>query len=150
MSASRLSKCPRSSSTSSQCELLFASRSWRNSWWKYRRSSPFPRCSGLWSRTWTFLFRMVVCAVFKVFSQDMIQHRRLFLWNAFLSGMWRRSLILVGLVEAFKIFSQDKVHPLLLTIQLEFMKLWMCLVQGFFALFPPLQKKVRQWVRTRV
>ena len=45
MSPSGLSKCPRSSSTSS------VSRSWRNSWWKYRRSSPFPRCSGLWSRT---------------------------------------------------------------------------------------------------
>ena len=40
---SRLSKCPRSSSTSSQCELSFASRSWR--------SCPFPRFSGLWSRT---------------------------------------------------------------------------------------------------
>ena len=49
--------------------------------------------------------------------------------------MWRRSLILVGLVEAFKIFAQDKVHPLLLTIQLVFMKLWMSLVKGFFALF---------------
>ena len=56
--------------TDSACELLFASRSWRNSWWKYRRSSPFPRCSGLWSRTWTFQFRMVVCAVYKVFSQS--------------------------------------------------------------------------------
>ena len=40
-SPSRLSKCPRSSSTSSQCELLFPSRSWRNSWWKYLRLSPF-------------------------------------------------------------------------------------------------------------
>ena len=58
-SPSKLSKCTRSSSTSSQCELLFASRSWRNSWWKCRRSSPIPRCSGLWSRTWTFQFRVV-------------------------------------------------------------------------------------------
>ena len=35
------------------------------------------------------------------------------------------------LVEAFKIFAQDRVHPLHLTIQLVFMKLWMGLVQGF-------------------
>ena len=32
--------------------------------------------------------------------------------------------------------SQDKVHPLLLTIQLVSMKLWMGLVQGF-SLFSP-------------
>ena len=40
------------------------------------------------------------------------------------------------IVEAFKIFFQDKVHPLLLTIQLVLMLLWMRLVMGFFALFP--------------
>ena len=112
----------------------------RNSWWECRRLYPTLRCTGLWSRTWTFQFRMVVCAVFKVFTQDRIQHRRLFLWNAFLSGMWSGSLIRVGLVEAFKIFSQDKVHPLLLMIQLVFMKLWMGLVQGFFSHFSPKSK----------
>ena len=46
-------------------------------WWKYRRSSPFPRCSGLWSRTWIFRFRVVVCKVFKVFPQDRLQQRHL-------------------------------------------------------------------------
>ena len=59
----------------------------------------FPRCSGLWSRTWTFQFRVVVCAIFKVFPQDRLQRRLPSLWNAFLSGMWSRSLVF--LVEAF-------------------------------------------------
>ena len=45
-SPSRLSKCPRSSSTSSHCELLFASRNWRNSWWKRLRSCLSLRSSG--------------------------------------------------------------------------------------------------------
>ena len=40
------------------------------------------------------------------------------------------------IVEAFKIFFQDKVHPLLLTIQLVLMLLWVRLVMRFFALFP--------------
>ena len=48
--------------------------------------------------------------------------------------MWSRSLVF--LVEAFKIFFQDKVHPLLLTIQLVLLMLWMRLIMGFFALFP--------------
>ena len=43
-------------------------------------------------------------------------------------------------MKAFKIFSQDKVHPLLLTIQLVFLKLWMSLGKGFFAHFPKLKK----------
>ena len=103
--------------------------SWRNSWWKCLRSSPFPRCSGLWSRTWTFQFRVVVCGIFKVFPQDRLQRCLLSLWNAFLSGMWSRSLVF--LVEAFEIFFQDKVHPLLLTIQLVLLMLWMRLVMGF-------------------
>ena len=51
---SRLSTCPRSSSSASRLEPRFASRSWWNSWWKYRRSCHFPRCSGLWNRPWTF------------------------------------------------------------------------------------------------
>ena len=55
----------------------------------------------------------------------------------------------MGLVEAFKIFTQDKVHPLLLTIQLVFLKLWMSLVKGFFALLSKLKKKVRHNLRTR-
>ena len=44
-----------------------------------------------------------------------------------------RSLFL-ALVKAFKIFSQDRVHPLLLTIQLVVLKLWMGL--GIFRTFP--------------
>ena len=131
---SRLSTCPRSSSSASRCEPRFASRSWRNSWWKYRRSCHFPRCSGLWSRPWTFQFRRVVCAVFKVFPQDRLQRRLLSLWNAFLSGVWSRSLIFP--VEAFKIFSQDRAHLHLLHLQLVFVVLQMGLVKVFFALFP--------------
>ena len=40
------------------------------------------------------------------FPQDRLQQRHLSLWNAFLSRMWSRSLILMCLVEAFKIFVQ--------------------------------------------
>ena len=135
---SRLSKCPRSCLRTSPCERQFASRSWWNSWWKCLRSFPGPCCSGLWSRTWAFQLLIVVggVLVFKVFFPDRVQHRCLVLKNAFQSEMWSRSLVLVCLVAAIKIFSQDKVHPLLLTIQLVFMKLWMGLVKGFFALVP--------------
>ena len=98
------------------------------------RSSPFPRCSGLWSRTWTFQFRVVVCAVFKVFPQDRLQRRLLSLWSTFLSGMWSRSLVFP--VEAFKIFFQDKVHPLLIMIQLVLM-----LLRMVFRTFPRVKKK---------
>ena len=35
---SRLSRCPRSCLTMFRCEPWFARRSWRNSWWKCRRS----------------------------------------------------------------------------------------------------------------
>ena len=74
-----LSKCPRSASTSFLSALWFLSHSWRNSWWKYRRLCHFPRCSGLWSRPWTFQFRRVVevvsvSEVFKV-SQDRVLQR---------------------------------------------------------------------------
>ena len=55
--------------------------------------------------------------------------------------MWSRLLVLVCLVAAFKIFSQDKVHPLLLTIQFVVVKLWMGLVKGGFSHFSPNQKK---------
>ena len=70
-----LSKYPRSASTSSLSAPWFLSRSWRNSWWKYRRSCHFPRFSGLWSRPWTFQFRRVVgdTQIFKVFSEERVQ-----------------------------------------------------------------------------
>ena len=106
------------------------------------------RLSGLRTRLLTFQLRAVVSGVFKVFSQNRVQLRLLLrLWNAFLSGLWSRSLFL-RLVKAFKIFSQDRVHPLLLTIQLVVLKRWMSLGMGFFALFPNF-KKARHNPRTR-
>ena len=47
-------------------------------------------------------------------------------WNAFLSGLRSRTLISL-LVEAPKIFSQDRVHLHLLHLQLVFMVQQMCL-----------------------
>ena len=76
--------------------------------------------------------------VFKVFLPDRVQQRRLPPRNAFLSGLWSRSSIFP--VEAFKIFAQDRVHPLLRTFQLVLVMLWMRLVMGFFALFPKMKK----------
>ena len=172
---SRLSKCRRSCLMMFLCDVPVATRSWWNSWWKCRRFSTsssngfrsrsttiqfrmvvvellevFKAFSlDLWSRPLTFQLHAVVFVVFKVFSQNRVQLRLLLrLWNAFLSGMWSRSLFLVGLVKALKIFSQDRVHPLLLTIQLVFLKLWMSLVKGFFSLFP-IFIKARHNLRTR-
>ena len=54
--------------------------------------------------------------------------------------MWSSSLFLVCLVKALKIFSQDRVHPLLLTIQLVILKLWMSLGKWFFCTFPKIKK----------
>ena len=68
-----------------------------------------------------------------------VQHRRL-PENAFLSGLWSRSLTLF-LVEVFL------VH-LLLSLQLVMKNAQMSLAKGFFALFPKL-KKVRRSLRTR-
>ena len=103
-------------------------RSWRNSWWKYRRSCHFPRCSGLRSRPWTFQFLMVEgdSQVFKVFFPDRVQQGRLS----------RRSLAILLPVEVFKVFAQDRVHPHLRTLQLVRTMTRMSLVKGFFALFP--------------
>ena len=95
---SRLSTCPRSSSSASRREPRFASRSWRNSWWKYRRSCHFPRCGGLWSRPWTFQFRWVVgdTQTFKVFSED--------------RGQQVPSRSLIFPVEVFKVLALDRVR----------------------------------------
>ena len=87
--------------------------------------------------------------VFKVFLPDRVQQRRSWHWTAFLSGLRSRMLIFLFLVEAFKIFAQDRVHPLLRMFQLAIKKAWMSLVKGFFALFPKI-KKVRSRVRARV
>ena len=91
-------------------DVLCAIRSWRNSWWKCRRSYLIPGCSYEWSRTSTFQFLVVEgeSLVFKVFFPDRVQPRCL-PWNAFLSGLWSRTSNSL-LVEAFKIFSQDRAH----------------------------------------
>ena len=75
---------------------------------------------------------------FKVFFPDTVQQRCL-PWNAFLSGLWSRTSNSL-LVEAFKIFSQDRAHPHLLHLQLVFVVLQMGLVKGFFSLFPKFKK----------
>ena len=119
-----------------------ALRSWWNSWWKCRRSYPIPRYCGLWSTTSTFQFLVVVedqVLVFKVVPLDSVQQRRLPPRNAFLSGLWSRSLTLFQ-VDVFMVLSQDKVH-LLLTLQLVLKNALMSLVKGFFALFTKIKKK---------
>ena len=52
-------------------------------------------CSYVWSRTLTFQFLVVEgeFLVFKVFSLDRVQQRCILLRNAFLSGLWSRSLL---------------------------------------------------------
>ena len=72
------------------------------------------------------------------FPLDRVQQRWILLRYVFLSGLWSRSLIFP--VEPFKIFAQVRVHPLLRTFQLVFLKLWMSLVKGFFSHFSPWEK----------
>ena len=78
--------------------------------WKCRRLYPFPCCSGLGSRTWTFQFLVVEgdSLVFKVFFPDRVQQRRSrsFLRNAFLSILLSRSLTFP--VEVFKVFARTE------------------------------------------
>ena len=89
-------------------------------------------CSGLWSKTstsssWSWRANRWSSGFF---SRTGFQQRCVHL---FLSGLWSRSSIFP--VEAFKIFAQDKVHPLLRTFQLVLMMLWMRLVMVFFRTF---------------
>ena len=79
--------------------------------------------------------------VFKVLPQNRVQQQRFLLQNAFLSGLWSRTLTFLS-VEAFKIFAQVRVHPQLRTLQLLGLTLRMRRFNGFFALFPK-TKKVR-------
>ena len=72
---------------------------------------------------------LVANGVFKVFSQNRVQQRRLLLWNAFLSGLWSNSLTFLLLVEAF-----DRILPHLLVLRMR-------ILLGVFARFPKLQKK---------
>ena len=97
---------------------------------------------GLWSSTSTFQFLVVEAPflVFMVLSQDSVQHRCL-PENAFLSGLWSRSLTLF-LVEVFLVLSQVRVH-LLLTLQLVLKNALMNLVKGFFTLFPTIKKSAK-------
>ena len=108
-----------------------------------RRSYPGPCCSLLWSRTSTFQFLVLEdeSLVFKVFFQGRVHQRCTFLRNAFMSRLWSRSLISPFLAEAFKIFAQDRVQPLLRTFQLVFMKTLVSLVKVFFAFSPTLKKR---------
>ena len=62
-------------------------------------------------------------------------------WNAFLSGLWRRTLISPS-VEASKIFSQDRLH-LHLHLQLMFMVPQTSLAKGFFRTFPQIKKSAK-------
>ena len=66
------------------------------------------------SRSSTLQFRRVVVAsgVFKVFSQNRVHQRRLLIWNAFLSGLWSRSLTLLLVVAL------DRGLPHLLVLQM--------------------------------
>ena len=70
--------------------------------WGGKRSFPFPCFSRLWSSTSTFQFLVVEgdTLVFKVFTPNRVQQRRLLLWNAFLSGLSSRSLTFLLLVVA--------------------------------------------------
>ena len=70
---------------------------------------------------------VVPSGVFKVFSQNRVQQRRL-LWNAFLSGLWSRSLtflLVVALVRGL-------LHLLVLQLRI---------LLGFFSHFTPNLKK---------
>ena len=62
--------------------------------------------------------------------------------NAFLSGLWSRSLI-SPLLEAFKIFAQDRVPLHHLHLQLVFVVLQMGLLKGFFSHFSPKEKSAK-------
>ena len=73
----------------------------------------------------------------QVFPLESVQQRRL-PRNAFLSGLWSRSLTLF-LVEVFTVLSQDMVH-LLLTLQLVMKSAQMSLAKWFFALFTNIKK----------
>ena len=75
---SRSSKCRRSCLMMFLCDVPVATRSWWNSWWKYRRPySTLRYFSGKWSSTSTFQFLLVEgeTFVFKVFLPDRVLQR---------------------------------------------------------------------------
>ena len=130
---SRSPKPPRPAHCAPLAPVLL-SRSQRNSWWKCRPCC-LPRASLCRSQSRSSAFQLLR-VVFKVFSQNRVQQRRLLIWNAFLGGLWSRSLTHLSLEEVFKVFAQVRVHLRLRTVQLEFLKTQMSLMYGFFALFP--------------
>ena len=70
---SRLSTCRRSCLTEFHSVLCSAIlRRKQNSWWKCLRSYPILRCKGLWSRSLTFQFLLVVVVgeVFKIYPPE--------------------------------------------------------------------------------
>ena len=73
-----------------------ASRSWWNSWWKCQLFCTF----SIRKLTFQFLVLEGDMQIFKVFSVDRVQQRLSFLSNAFLSGLWSRTLVF--LEEVFK------------------------------------------------
>ena len=77
----------------------------------------------------------MVYGVFKVFSQNRVQQRLVKQIIVFQHRLSNRSLISPFLVEAFKIYAQDRVlrHPLKLILRMTRFK-------GFFALFPKTKK----------
>ena len=78
--------------------------------------------------------------VLQGFSPDRVQQRRSFLRNAFLSGLWSRSLTF--LVEVFKVFALCRVRQRHLLLSLQFVRMMtpMSLVKGVFALFQERKK----------
>ena len=123
---SRLSKCPRSCLTMFLRDVSVANRRWWNSLLKCRRSFPFPRCSGLWSRTLTFQVLVVVelVEVFPVFSQDRVQ-QRLVVHGIFQQRLPSRSLTLLSRVIA-EFFILHRRLPVCRVRQ----------IKGYFALLP--------------
>ena len=79
---SRLSKCPSSLITVFHSVLRYVVHRRQNSWWKCRRSLTFR----------LLIVVVVVREVFKVYAQNRVQQHRFLLQNAFLSGLWSRTL----------------------------------------------------------
>ena len=72
------------------------------------------------SRSSALQFLLVVASgVFKVFPRDRLQQRRVLVRNAFLSGLWSRSLVSLFLVEAFPAASSSLPVVLMAGLELK-------------------------------
>ena len=136
---SRLSKCPRFRHLPVALARFFPCHSWRNSWWKSRQSSPFPRCSGLWSRP------VVVdeVEVFTVYTQDSVLKRLVEQIIVFQQQLPSKSLTFPVPRGAPLDFHQDPPRAAGSTGFARYGK------SRVFSHFSP-WKKVRSWLRTRV